>query len=117
MALFEDLAPGALIKGIIPESTVQYISSKWPGTNAIALLYYAVEGHSGITLLIRVSYYNNERCHESLGNITPRDKYFGREEEISAKRRKIKIQTIKRRKEVYRYQQLGAGNAATLSVS
>jgi transposase InsO family protein len=29
-----------------------------------------------------VEYYNNERYHESLGNITPRDKYLDREEEI-----------------------------------
>ena len=64
-----------------------------------------------------VSYYNNERYHESLGNITPLDKYFGREEGIFAKRRKIKNQTIKRRREIYRHQQLGAGNAVALPVS
>ena len=64
-----------------------------------------------------VEYYNNERYHESLGNITPREKYLEREGRIFAKRRKIKKQTIKKRRDRYRYQQLGAGNSAVLSVS
>jgi len=64
-----------------------------------------------------VEYYNNERYHESLGNITPRDKYFGREERIFAKRREIKKQTIKRRREIYRYQQLRAGISEVMPVS
>jgi len=51
-----------------------------------------------------VEYYNNERYHGSIGNITPRDKYFGRKERIFAKRREIKKQTINRRREVYRNQ-------------
>lgn len=47
-----------------------------------------------------VNYYNNYRYHESLGNITPSDKYDGREFEIFSERRKIKQQTMKlRRKE------------------
>ena len=37
-----------------------------------------------------VDYYNNFRYHESLNNITPRDKYDGLEEKILRKRRKIK---------------------------
>ena len=64
-----------------------------------------------------VDYYNNERYHESLGNITPRDKYCGREEGIFARRRQIKKQTIKKRRQVYRYQQLRAGNSGVLPVS
>ena len=43
-----------------------------------------------------VEYYNNERYHESLGNITPRDKYLGMEEKIFTRRRKIKKQTIRK---------------------
>ena len=50
-----------------------------------------------------VSYYNNERYHESLGNITPRDKYCGREQIIFERRRHIKKQTIKKRRRAYRY--------------
>ena len=29
-----------------------------------------------------VDYYNNERYHESLNNVTPADVYYGREEEV-----------------------------------
>lgn len=64
-----------------------------------------------------VEYYNNERYHESLGNITPRDKYCGREQSIFARRREIKKQTIRKRRVAYRNQQLRAGNSVRLSVS
>jgi len=64
-----------------------------------------------------VGYYNNERYHESLGNITPRDKYLGREERIFTRRRRIKRQTIRRRREEYRNQLFRAGNPEDLLVS
>jgi putative transposase len=45
-----------------------------------------------------VDYYNNERYHESLGNIKPRDKYLGNDEKIIEKRKKIKKETMKMRR-------------------
>lgn len=48
-----------------------------------------------------VDYYNNERYHESLDNVTPAQKYNGKSERVLAKRRKIKIQTLKQRRENY----------------
>ena len=41
-----------------------------------------------------VQYYNNQRYHESLKNVTPADVYFGREKEIIKKREKLKEQTL-----------------------
>ena len=49
-----------------------------------------------------VDYYNNRRYHESLGNITPADVYFGRAEEIKMQRQKIKMKTIKERRKMNR---------------
>jgi putative transposase len=45
-----------------------------------------------------VDYYNNRRYHESLGNITPSDKYAGRENQIFKERRKVKERTIRLRR-------------------
>ena len=64
-----------------------------------------------------VGYYNDERYHQSLGKITPRDKYLGRDEEIFAARRKIKKETMKKRRKAYRDQKLRAGESADLPVS
>jgi putative transposase len=48
-----------------------------------------------------VDYYNNERYHESLNNLTPADVYFGRDKEILAKRKEIKKETLIMRRKQY----------------
>jgi putative transposase len=64
-----------------------------------------------------VEYYNNERYHESLGNITPRDKYLGKEEEILLARRKIKKETMEKRRKAYKDQLLRTGVSEAMPVS
>jgi putative transposase len=49
-----------------------------------------------------VNYYNNERYHESLGNLTPADVYFGRDWMVKEKRHQIKMKTIKERRKINR---------------
>jgi hypothetical protein len=53
-----------------------------------------------------VRYYNHERYHESLGNVTPADVYYGRQEEILKYRESIKMLTLKRRMQEYFRQKL-----------
>jgi putative transposase len=48
-----------------------------------------------------VDYYNNERYHESLNNLTPADVYFGRGKEILENRKMVKRKTLAKRKEQY----------------
>jgi transposase InsO family protein len=45
-----------------------------------------------------VEYYNNERVHESLDNVTPSDVYHGRHHEILTARQLLKMQTLRRRR-------------------
>ncbi len=49
-----------------------------------------------------MAYYNNERYHESLDNVTPADVYFGRRYEVLTKRAKIKRATMHQRRKEYR---------------
>jgi len=45
-----------------------------------------------------VDYYNYERLHEAIGNVTPDDMYHGRQREVLSRREKIKRLTFERRK-------------------
>ena len=45
-----------------------------------------------------VAYYNHQRYHESLDNLTPADMYFGRAEEVLTQRQIIKEQTLLERR-------------------
>ena len=49
-----------------------------------------------------VDYYNNERYHESLENMTPADIYFGRAQKIKSYRHQIKMKTLKERWKINR---------------
>jgi hypothetical protein len=56
-----------------------------------------------------ISYYNNQRYHEALNNVTPADVYYGRHREIITRRELPKQQTLKARKH-YNLSQLTAHN-------
>jgi putative transposase len=45
-----------------------------------------------------VEYYNHQRYHESLDNMTPADVFFGRQEEVQSKREEIKRRTLQQRR-------------------
>jgi transposase InsO family protein len=45
-----------------------------------------------------VAYYNHERYHESLDNVTPADVFFGRQQEVLTQREIIKQQTLQQRR-------------------
>jgi len=47
-------------------------------------------------------YYNHERVHESLDNLTPADVYEGRGRDILTARQRVKEQTLKQRRRINR---------------
>ena len=51
-----------------------------------------------------VEYYNNERYHESINNLTPSDVYHGRSEQKLKERAQIKRKTMEERRRIYQQQ-------------
>jgi len=47
-------------------------------------------------------YYNHQRYHEALGDVTPADAYFGRKDDIMARRKEVKRKTLEVRREYNR---------------
>ena len=73
---------------------------RWHQTlkNRVLLENYFFEGELEAAIAAFIDHYNNHRYHESIGNLTPADVYFGRGETILAERRRIKHQTIQNRR-------------------
>jgi transposase InsO family protein len=73
---------------------------RWHQTmkNRILLENYFLPGDLEAQIKAFVEYYNHRRYHESLGNVTPADVYFGRDRQILAERAYIKRQTIQHRR-------------------
>lgn len=45
-----------------------------------------------------VEYYNHQRYHESLDNLTPADMFYGRAKEVLTRRQEIKLRTLQERR-------------------
>ena len=66
--------------------------------NRVMLENYYLPGDLKRQIGAFVEYYNNQRYHESMGNVTPVDVYFGRDKAIIREREKTKKLTIKNRR-------------------
>lgn len=66
--------------------------------NVIKLEHYYFPWELEAELEKFVNYYNNERYHESINNVTPADVFYGRHHEVLSRRERIKIETIKSRR-------------------
>ena len=75
--------------------------------NQILLENYYFPGELDERIRQFVDYYNHQRYHESLNNLTPADVFYGRAQSILDKREKIKLRTLATRRQMYykNYQQ------------
>ena len=73
---------------------------RWHQTlkNRILLENYYLPGDLEQKIGDFVAYYNHLRYHESIGNLTPADVYFGRGQTILLERERIKRDTIRTRR-------------------
>ncbi len=69
--------------------------------NVVKLEHYHFPWQLEAAIREFVAYYNNERYHESLDNVTPADVYYGRHREVLSERTRIKRLTMQRRKREY----------------
>ena len=73
---------------------------RWHQTlkNRIVLEHHYLPGDLERQVATFVEHYNHARYHESLGNLTPAEVYFGRAETVLLERERIKRQTIANRR-------------------
>lgn len=69
--------------------------------NVIKLEHYYSPEELKYQLEEFVDYYNNNRYHESLQNVTPADVYFGRDIQILKNRNLIKQKTMRKRRKLH----------------
>ena len=72
--------------------------------NVIKLDHYFLPQDLEYQIIGFVDHYNNHRYHESINNLTPADVFYGRGERILEQRRKIKLNTMKKRRKQYQKQ-------------
>ncbi len=66
--------------------------------NVVKLQHYYFPWELEAALRDFVAYYNNERYHEALENVTPADAYFGRKHVVVSERETTKTRTMRKRK-------------------
>ena len=69
--------------------------------NQVLLNNYYLPGELQEHLQQFISYYNHERYHESLNNLTPADVFYGRGREILEQRKRIKQNTMSMRRKMH----------------
>ena len=69
--------------------------------NRILLDNYYLPGQLEEEIRKFVDYYNHERYHESLNNLTPADVFYGRGQEILDRRKQIKLDTLAARRKMH----------------
>ena len=91
------------IRGAPNHPQTQGKIERWHQTlkNRILLENYYLPGDLEAHIGRFVDYYNHQRYHESLQNLTPADVYFGRGQTILLQRERIKRDTIKQRRLQY----------------
>jgi transposase InsO family protein len=62
--------------------------------NLILLEHYYSPSELGAQVRVFVDYYNHDRYHEALNNVTPADVYYGRDLEVLERREQIKQKTM-----------------------
>jgi putative transposase len=89
---------------------------RWHRTlkDEVTLVVHWTPGELRRAIAAFVDYYNRERYHEALHNVTPDDVYYGRREAILAQRKRLRIRTMVARRQHYRQtqakvQKTGAG--------
>ncbi|MFF9551246.1 IS3 family transposase [Methylobacterium fujisawaense] len=84
------------IRGAPRHPQTQGKIERWHQTlkNRILLEHAYLPGELEARIAVFVEHYNHARAHESLGNLTPADVYFGRSEAILQARARIKRQTL-----------------------
>ena len=88
------------IRGAPNHPQTQGKIERWHQTlkNRILLENYYLPGDLEDQINAFVRHYNDHRYHESLGNLTPADVYFGRDRDIIKRRKEIKELTIQNRR-------------------
>ena len=69
--------------------------------NVIKLQNYYFPGELEMAIAEWVRYYNHDRYHESLQNVTPADVFYGKEKEVLKKRKLLKEQMMALRRQSY----------------
>jgi transposase InsO family protein len=95
------------VRGLVGRGSLRIERDHRSMKNVVKLDNYYLPGDLERSIANFVEYYNNERYHESLGNVTPADVYFGRHRDVLTARDRIKRKTLQQRRQENR-----AANAA-----